>query len=273
MPLPIKKSNPDGDFGPVSTRIKFGTISEKKGQRLGIYGSGGIGKTSLACQLPGKTAMLDADESLSTLRGQLELVDIPLPVIIPATNFGELLYILTADGWQGIDNIVIDTGTRVEEWAKAYTLANVKTKTCTSPKKLEDYGFGKGEGFLYETFISLIPHLDSHIRAGRNVVWIFHECINVVPNPESEDWQRYEPRLNNPKSGKHSIRLHMKEWLDHLLFVNYDVAVEKDERKGKGQGTRTIYTSELPFCMAKSRTTSDKFDVVHGQFDWRQIIK
>ena len=45
----------------------------------------------------------------------------------------------------------------------------------------------------------------------------------------------------------------MREWADHVLFIGYDVAVNKDG-KGQGVGTRTLYPSELPHCMAKSRT-------------------
>ena len=61
-----------------------------------------------------------------------------------------------------------------------------------------------------------------------------------------------------------SIRLRVREWADHVLFVGYDVAVK--DGKGSGSGTRTVYPNELPHCMAKSRTLSQplplaKFDL------------
>ena len=64
-----------------------------------------------------------------------------------------------------------------------------------------------------------------------------------------------EPRLQSPASGKASIRLRVREWADHVLFIGYDVTVK--DGKGKGSGTRTIYPCELPFCMAKSRTLAE----------------
>ena len=44
----------------------------------------------------------------------------------------------------------------------------------------------------------------------------------------------------------------------------YDVNVAKDG-KGQGSGTRTVYTNELPHCMAKSRTTHGVIPVYDGQ--------
>jgi hypothetical protein len=46
------------------------------------------------------------------------------------------------------------------------------------------------------------------------------------------------------------------------------------EKKAQGSGTRTMYTAELPFCMAKSRTTNEQFNIELGQENpWEQIIK
>ncbi len=95
--------------------------------------------------------------------------------------------------------------------------------------------------------------------------------MSNVPNPAGADWIRYEPRLQNPSSGKASIRLRAKEWADHVLFVGYDVAVDEN-KKAQGQGSRTLYASELPFCMAKSRTFSGQIDVAHGESPWNQIL-
>ena len=44
-------------------------------------------------------------------------------------------------------------------------------------------------------------------------------------------------------------------------------------KKGKGAGTRTLWTSELPFCMAKSRSTQSPIAVVDGVNVWEEIIK
>ena len=107
---------------------------------------------------------------------------------------------------------------------------------------------------MFDTFLPLLADLDRHARAGRNVVLVCHDCTSTVPNPAGEDWLRYEPRLQSPNSGKASIRLRVREWADHVLFVGYDVSVGKDG-KGRGAGTRTLYSAEVPHCMAKSRAS------------------
>jgi hypothetical protein len=189
------------------------------------------------------------------------------------TKWSELRSVLQSDGWETIKTIVIDTGTKAEELAVQHTLETVKHEKGQPVTSIEGYGFGKGLQYVFDTFLCLLPELDRHCREGRNVVIICHDCTSNVPNPSGEDWMRYEPRLQSPSSGKASIRLRVREWADHVLFLGYDVAVK--EGKGQGSGTRTIYTSELPHCMAKSRTCRKPIQLIEGQEEeiWSQILK
>jgi hypothetical protein len=195
--------------------------------------------------------------------------------IMPVTgihNWQTLRDVIQSDGWEKVRSIVIDTGTRAEELAVAHTLENVLVdgKRVTS---VEGYGYGKGYGFVFDTFLPLLADLDRHARAGRNVVFVCHDCTSTVPNPAGEDWLRYEPRLQSPNSGKASIRLRVREWADHVLFVGYDVSVGKDG-KGRGAGTRTLYSAEVPHCMAKSRTTQETIPLGDdGEAVWGNIIR
>jgi hypothetical protein len=233
-----------------------------------IYGPGGIGKTTLAAKAPGPVAFIDLDDSLSRLKpdGDWKLVG-------GISKWGELRGALQSDGWDSIKTIVIDTGTKAEELAVQHTLETVKHEKGQPVTSIEGYGFGKGLQYVFDTFLCLLPELDRHCREGRNVVIICHDCTSNVPNPGGEDWMRYEPRLQSPSSGKASIRLRVREWADHVLFLGYDVAVK--EGKGQGSGTRTIYTSELPHCMAKSRTCRDQIPLVEGEEAnvWAEILK
>lgn len=254
--------------------MTFGAIQSGGGHRVLLYGPGGIGKTTLAAQLPGPVAMIDLDESLPRLRGQLETAGIldNVRAVDGVTNWQGLRDVLQSDGWDGIASVVIDTGTRAEEMAVAHTLEHTLQdgKRATS---IEGYGYGKGYGYVFDTFAGLIGDMDSHARAGRNVVLVCHDCTTNVPNPAGEDWIRYEPRLQAPNSGKASIRLRAKEWADHVLYIGYDVAVGKDG-KGQGSGTRTMYTAELPHCMAKSRTTAEQIVVgLDGPAVWSAVLK
>jgi len=179
---------------------------------------------------------------------------------------------LQSEGWDDIGNVILDSGTKAEELCVAHTLATIPHEKGHKVQRIEDYGYGKGYQFVFDTFLPLLGDLDRHCRAGRNVILVCHDCTTNVPNPAGEDWLRWEPRLQSPNSGKASIRLRVKEWADHVLFLGYDVNVDK-EGKGRGSGTRTLWPAELPHCMAKSRTTQDPIPVEPNKDVWAEILK
>lgn len=269
LPAPPANQNQTG-----LTRVQFTKVAQSSGHRVVLYGPGGIGKSTLACLLDGETVFIDAEESLPILKSNLVKIGVKIPEVFSAKNWPELIAGLKAPGWDGVNNIVLDTGTKAEEWATLHTLATVHHDKGHKVHRIEDYGFGKGYQHISDTFMPLLALFDSHARAGRNVIILAHDCTANVPNPAGEDWIRYEPRLQNPKSGNGSIRLKIREWADHVLFLGYDVAVGKDG-KAQGHGSRTIYTAEKPFCMAKSRTASDveQIPITLGESPWDQIIK
>jgi hypothetical protein len=222
----------------------------RKGWRVGIYAPGGAGKTTLAASLQeiGKRVKFIDLEGGS--------VDLDVPRVEGVETFQDLLDALRFEPlWEGVDAIVLDTATKAEEMAVEHVLANVKndSKPPVLVDNIEAFGWGKGYTHVYDAFLELLGALDNHYRRGRSVILIMHECTADVPNPSGEDYIRYEPRLQSPKSGKASIRHKVKEWLDHLLFIGYDI----NEKNGKaiGTGTRTIYGTEKPMHWAKSRTS------------------
>jgi len=255
-PPPPKSSKPAG-------AVKFGKPTTGQGHRICLYGPGGIGKTTLASTLP-SPVFFDLDESLGTLG-----IDLP---VVTCDSFADIRKALAAPGWDDVGAIVIDTGTRAEELAAVDTLENVPHEKGHRCKRIEDYGYGKGYTHVFDTFMTLLGDLDRHVRQGRHVCIICHDCTSNVPNPQGEDWLRYEPRLQSPASGKASIRLRVREWCDHVLCAMYDVAVNKDG-KGTGHGSRTLYRQETPACMAKSRTGAKPMPLDgNGQDVWAQII-
>ena len=273
-----KQSAPSGPppmMKPQRKTVQFGQVSTSAGHRIVLYGPGGIGKTTLATQLPGPVAFVDLDESLARLKGYLtEHHDMEnIMPVAGVMTWPELRAALQSDGWDKIKSIVIDTGTKAEELAVAHTLVTVPHEKGQKCNSVEDYGYGKGFSHVFDTFLPLLADLDRHCRAGRNVAIICHDCTTTVPNPAGEDWLRYEPRLQSPASGKASIRLRVREWADHVLFMGYDMDVNKDG-KARGAGTKTIYTSELPHFMAKSRTCQATIPVGDdGKAVWAEIIK
>lgn len=247
------RAAPPAPPAPPRRAVLFAGIDPgSAGHRVLLYGPGGIGKTTLAVHAPGPVAFVDLDDSLPRLRPQLGAFAAGIRTVPDVALWTDLREALQSDGWDAVRSIVIDTATRAEELCAAHVLATVPHEKGHRVQRLEDYGYGKGMGHVYETFLPLLGVLDRHCRAGRNVILVAHDCTATVPNPAGEDWLRYEPRLQSPASGKASIRLRVREWADHVLFMGYDVNVK--DGKGQGAGSRTLYPAELPHCMAKSRT-------------------
>jgi len=211
--------------------------------RILIYGPGGIGKSTLAGLAP-RPVFIDIEEGTRKL--DINRVD-------GVATFADVRACLNSGALDGFQTIIIDSSTKAEELAIAHMLATVKNEKGSNVTSVEGYGYGKGYQHVYDTFLLLLADLDAHVRAGRNVVLIAHDCIANVPNPVSEDYIRYEPHLQSPKSGKASIRNRVIQWADYVLFLGYDVISE--DGKGKGGGTRTVFTVERPDHIAKSRTT------------------
>jgi hypothetical protein len=235
--------------------VIFGKPETTSGRSFGIYGPGGIGKTTLAANAPGPVVFFDLDNSLRVLQ-------IPgVQVVQGIETWQQMRDALLGDGWGEIKTLVIDSVTRAEELCVEHVLKTIKTEKGATAHKIEDYGYGKGYRFLYDTFLTLLSDLERHITQGRNVVMCLHDCTTSVPNPHGEDWIRYEPRLYT--SDKNSLRLRTREWLDNLWFLGYDIAVDKSG-KGQSSGTRTLWPDEMPHCMAKSRTIHTPMEVIPG---------
>ena len=233
---------------PTTERVVFGRPPANTGERVTIYGPGGIGKTALAAAAPAP-AFIDLDGSLGKLaRVGAVAADV---MVAPVTTWADLRSTLNAaEGWEGVKSIVIDTMTKAEELATQHVLDTIPAERDRKAERIEDYGYGKGYRHLYDEMLRLLSDLERHVAAGRNVILVAHDTRARVPNPAGEDWLRYEPLLY--QGDKVSIRERVRNWSDHLLYVGYDIAVT--DGRARGQGSRTIYTAELPTHLAKSRT-------------------
>jgi len=234
---------PSGRFAVLSGRLD-------SAKRVLVYGPGGVGKSTLAALAP-NPIVLDVEGSTKGLEVARILDGIE--------TWQGLRECLQSDVLDGYSTIVIDSVTKAEEMAVAHTLLTVPNDRGQRMRSLPEYGFGKGERHLYDTFLHLLMDLDRHVRAGRNVVLVAHVCTTPVPNPMSDDWIQYQPRLQTTKKGDSSIRERTFEWCDHVIFVGFDVAVG-DDGKGIGEGTRTIWTSERPTHRAKVRGVQQEIE-------------
>lgn len=232
-------------------------------QRIGIFGSAGSGKTSLASLLSkiGKQPLfLDTDDGSNHMEVQrLECRNLSSWPRLRAAIHDEAL-------WKNFDTVILDSLTKAEDMASQF----VMDQAGVDALEKVDGGWGKGYRAVYESMLLLLADLDQHIRAGRNVVIVMHDCVTRTANPAGSDYLRFEPRLY--ASEKVSVRSRVKEWLDHLFFIGYDVASK--DNKGVGFGSRTIYCREQAWFLAKSRTLRDPIVFNDGDPElWKQLFQ
>ena len=239
-------------------------------QRVVLYGPGGIGKSELCAnmqQIGIDPLFFDLDNETNHL--DVARADWPEGATIDWTLLRATMQ--RKDLIEPHGAIVIDNVSKAQQLAQEYAVANIPHEKGHIVSRFEDYGFGKGYSHVYELMLLLLGDLDAIVRSGKHVVLIAHDCVAPVPNPEGEDYQRYEMRLNDQKNG--NVRSRVKEWCDHMLYVGYDVFAKGG--KAQGAGTRTIYSAELPTWLAKSRTLSgDPIPYPKGSDElWRRLFQ
>lgn len=239
-------------------------------QAIGIYGTGGIGKTKLAWLMQEvgiKPLIVDVENGSKFLNcnrvGGSEN---------PITTWQELRDVLhDTELLDPYGAVIVDSLTKAEELATQHTLRTVPVDNQGKlANNIEDYGFGKGYVHVHETFLNILGDLDAIVRMGKHVVVICHDFKANVPNPAGVDWIRWEPRLQETAKGP--TRSRVFEWCDHFLFIGYDVSVSK-EGKAKGGNTRAIYPVEMPDRKAKSRCLSDSIVYEDGSPElWKLLF-
>ena len=210
--------------------------------RCFLYGTSGVGKTTLAASIPG-AILMPAEEGSDAL----DCSRLPQP-----TSFDQVLEQLRSlcTEEHPYTTLVIDSVTALEQLIWKHVVAS-------NPKwsSIEDAGYGKGYIMASESWRYLLDALQFlRAKRGMAILLIGHAEIKTVNAPDMEPFDRYQPRL-------HKIATAMlTEWSDALLFANYKTFIVSDETKGGnerargvGTGERIVHTTERPSHLAKNR--------------------
>lgn len=204
--------------------------------RVVLYGTEGIGKSTLAAQFP-NALILDTEDGTR----QIDCARVRCPDWM--TLQGAMLDL--GGNAQGFQTVVVDS----IDWAERMALEHMLRKD--GKRSVEDYGFGKGFVKLAEVVSAFLTLADGLIDRGLNVVFVGHSTVKRTTPPDlDEGWDRYELKLSR------QVAPLVKEWADALLFANYRTRLVEgsDGRtRAKGGKERILYAERTAAWDAKNR--------------------
>lgn len=217
---------------------------------IAIYGTPGVGKTSLAAEFPAPIYLFVEGEEPP------DGIDLPSDQI---TSFNGLLdtFADLLDSEHEFKTVIIDSLDKVEPMVWAATCARNGWDAIDSNDKGAPTAFGKGflgadvEWAEYHEAVSALT------RAGMYVVQILHSETKPFNDPLVDSYDRYRPKLQ-----KRALD-HVVENCRALLFVNRRTSVKQVEAAFGGKKTtkpegmsgaeRIIHTDERAGFYAKNR--------------------
>jgi hypothetical protein len=221
--------------------VNLSSISKRnalRAPRLFVYGVEGIGKTHFAASAP-SPIFIQTEDGL----GSLDVPHFPL-----ATSIDDVIGAVAALYSEDHDyaTVVLDS----VDWADMLLLRDIESK-----HDAKDLAYGKGAVIAAERWREILDGLNAlRNDKGMTVILLGHCQIKRFDSPETEPYDRYQPKLQERSSAL------IREWSDAVLFVNYrtvvkkaDVGFNKEVTRGITTGERLLYTSETPAYQAKNR--------------------
>lgn len=216
--------------------------------KLLLYGTAGIGKTTIAADAPNPIFAF-TEES----QGELDL-----PRFEPGGP-GQVLFRRWADLIGAIGELYTDEHDRkflvIDTIDFAEPLARQAVIDEHGEESFGRNAFGSGVNFMVEKFRMLLAGLDAlNQDKGMGIILLSHAGIQRFSEPGKDEYDRYFPRMHNKLSAL------VTEWAQTVLFATSEVTVsEKKGDFGKtktiatGQGRRILLTEERPSQVAKNR--------------------
>jgi hypothetical protein len=203
-----------------------------------LYGVEGVGKTTFGANAP-SPIFVGAEDGT----GSMDVARYPQPETF--TEAVEAVRDLTVSA-HPFETLVIDS----LDWLEPLVWAEV----CRKGQKanIEDFGFGKGYIAAVDEWRVLLAALEGLRKAKRmHIVLLAHSWLKTFKNPTDEDFDRYEMKLHNKAAGL------LREWVDAVLFANYETIATKNEKtkrvRGVSTGVRLLHTTHSAAWDAKNR--------------------
>ena len=255
MNAPNTPATPNAQRPPANAQPAFkmqitrGALKEP--ERIIIHGAPGIGKSSLAAQMP-RPLFLDLEHGTQ----QLDVARVDN--IATWAQLNATLHSLASED-TGFETLVIDTLDRAEWLCHQHVCELARVPSIEKVGK-----FGAGWTAAYEHFRGFAKRLEE-IRARRRmkIILISHSKVEKVPNAAGDDFDRWTLKVNKQIAGM------FYEGFDAVLFARlntYTRTTENGRTRGVGDD-RVIETQESPAWLAKNRYGLPK----QINLDWTEL--
>lgn len=251
------------------------------GLRFTFYGAESVGKSSLAAAAPAPI-FIDCEDGTGNLDvARYTFRDGP-DGHVPKTLedvIGAIRDLRQSP--HGFKTLVIDTVDRVEPliWQHCIERDSGKrsglNQSGAKLRSIESYGFGKGYNVAVDEWRALAVLLDDlRIVRGMNIALLSHASIRTFKNPEGEDYDRWQLRLNEKAAA------FIKEWSDVVGFCTFEEIAgridESDTRsrpKGVSTGRRLMKLERTAAYDGKSRIPMPPAVELKASDPWRPFAE
>lgn len=207
--------------------------------RIVIYGTPGIGKSTLASYAP-RPLFMDLEGGLNqidchrTLRCTSWMDCIESMQIVAETDT--------------YDTLVIDTISAMD----SVLTRKINDENPKQPKNLAQWGWQTGFEVLAASWSLFLKHLDVlQEKHGKNVILVGHSTIQKMEDPTSDPYDRYTIDTH-----KKNIPVIVNN-ADAVLFARHDLIVKEKENSKRLRaiptGERFLHCLESPAYVAKNR--------------------
>lgn len=218
------------------SKFKIESTMKEAPERLVVYGTGGVGKSSLLAG--GGYIFIAAEDGLKNIDAQAVK---PYP-----------------ERWQDILDAVDElaasaaTGIAIDslDWAEPLCWRHV----CDAAKKADIEAFGYGKGYLaaLDQWRVLLHKLSAAHARGKRIGLIAHGVRRTFRDPTRDDYDQWTLKLNDKATGL------ITEWADVVGFAEQETSTfetSKDSGRFKGltTGKRVLRTNPHPAYLAKTR--------------------
>lgn len=216
------------------------TGTERRPEKLLLYGTNGIGKSTFAACAP-KPIFIQTEDRLA----HIDCHKFPL-----ATSYADIKQQVRALCKEDHDyqTVVIDT----VDWAEQL----IWDKVCADKgkKNIEDIGYAKGYIFAMDYWRELVSGLE-WLQANKKmmVILLAHAKVEKFDDPAGDAFDRYSPRLH-----KHANAF-LSEWVNFICFARYKVLTKsagdgfnEDRKKAVNSCERILLSTPLPSHIAKN---------------------